>query len=66
MPYISIESGHLTDEQKELLISKLTEVSSEIMNVPKNFFTVTIKELDDSNFGIGGESIGTIKAQYGK
>ena len=35
MPYITIESGALSDEQKENLIKRLTEVSSEIMNVPQ-------------------------------
>lgn len=34
MPYITIESGALSDEQKEELIRRQTEVSSEIMNVP--------------------------------
>lgn len=38
MPYISVESGILTEQQKELLIQKLTEVSSEIMNIPQKFF----------------------------
>ena len=33
MPYITVESGTLSDKQKELLIKRLTEVSSEIMNV---------------------------------
>ena len=49
MPYITIESGALSDEQKENLIKRLTEVSSEIMNVPQEFFSVTIKELPDKN-----------------
>ena len=31
MPYITIESGTLSDEQKEKLIKRLTEVSSEII-----------------------------------
>lgn len=66
MPYITIESGLLTKEQKEQLISQLTNVSSEIMNIPKEFFSITIKELDDSNFGIGGRSIDKIKAEYKK
>lgn len=66
MPYISIESGKLSDEQKELLIKRLTEVSSEIMNVPGEFFTVTIKELPDKNFGIGGRTIDKIKSEYSK
>ncbi len=47
MPYISIESGLLSQEQKEELVRRLTEVSSEIMNVQQEFFTITIKELPD-------------------
>lgn len=64
MPYITVESGALSDEQKELLIKRLTEVSSEIMNVPTEFFTTTIKELPDKNFGIGGKTIDKVKAEY--
>ena len=62
MPYITIESGVLSDEQKE--IKRLTEVSSEIMNVPQEFFSVTIKELPDKNFGIGGKTIDKVKSEY--
>lgn len=64
MPYITVESGYLSDKQKELLIQRLTEVSSEIMNVPKEFFITTIKELPDKNFGIGGKTIDKVKAEY--
>ena len=64
MPYITVESGILSDRQKELLIKKLTEVSSEIMNVPQEFFVTTIKELPDKNFGIGGKTIDKVKAEY--
>ncbi|MDE7164215.1 MAG: tautomerase family protein [Clostridiales bacterium] len=64
MPYIKIESGKLTDEQKTLLIKRLTEVSSEIMNIPHEFFTTTITELPDKNFGIGGRTIDIIKNEY--
>lgn len=64
MPYITVESGALFDEQKELLIKRLTEVSSEIMNVPQEFFTMTIKELPDKNFGIGGKTIDIVKSEY--
>ena len=62
MPYIKIESGKLTDEQKTLLIKRLTEVSSEIMNIPQEFFTTTITELPDKNFGIGGKTIDMLKS----
>ena len=64
MPYITVESGFLSDEQKETLIRCLTEVSSEIMKVPQEFFSVTIKELPDKNFGIGGKTIDSPKAEY--
>lgn len=49
MPYITVESGALSDGQKEELIRRLTEVSSEIMNVPQEFFVTTIKEVSDKN-----------------
>lgn len=64
MPYIKIESGKLTDEQKSTLIKQLTEISSEIMNVPQEFFTITITELPDKNFGIGGKTIDIVKNEY--
>ena len=64
MPYITIESGALSDKQKELLIKRLTEVSSEIMKVSQEFFVTTIKELPDKNFGIGGKTIDKVKDEY--
>lgn len=66
MPYITVESGTLSDEQKELLIKRLTEVSSEIMKVPQEFFVTTIKEVSDKNFGIGGKTIDKVKEEYMK
>lgn len=73
MPYISIESGKLTAEQKRQLIERLTATASEILcrakrfaysHIPEQFFTVTIKGLPDENFGIGGKSIDEIKRNY--
>ena len=64
MPYITIESGNLSETQKEELIRRLTEVSSEIMKVPQEFFVTTIKEVSDKNFGIGGKTIDKVKAEY--
>ena len=66
MPYITVESGALSDEQKEELIRRLTEVSSEIMKVPQEFFVTTIKEVPDKNFGIGGKTIDVVKKEYMK
>ncbi|RLT78435.1 4-oxalocrotonate tautomerase DmpI [Bacteroides acidifaciens] len=64
MPYISIESGALTSEQKKELIERLTTTASEITNIPAQFFMVTIKELPDENLGIGGKPIDEIKRNY--
>ncbi len=64
MPYITVESGALSDEQKEELIKRLTEVSSEIMRVPQELFVTTIKEVSDKNFGIGGKTIDKVKEEY--
>ncbi|MBD5328277.1 MAG: 4-oxalocrotonate tautomerase family protein [Bacteroides sp.] len=64
MPYISIESGKLTVEQKKQLIERLTTTASEITNIPEQFFTISIKEIPDENFGIGGKSIDEIKRNY--
>lgn len=64
MPYITIESGALTSEQKQLLIERLTATASEITHIPSQFFMVSIKELLDENIGIGGESIDRIKRKY--
>lgn len=64
MPYISIESGKLTADQKKQLIERLTATAAEITRIPVQFFTVTIKELPDENFGIGGKSIDEIKRNY--
>lgn len=64
MPYISIESGKLTAEQKKRLIERLTATASEITRIPEQFFTVTIKEVPDENFGIGGKPIDEIKRNF--
>ncbi len=66
MPYITIESGKLPAAQKKQLIERLTAIASEITNIPEQFFTLTIKELPDENFGIGGKSIDEIKHNYRK
>lgn len=64
MPIITIESGGLTDKQKDDLIGKMTDLASEITLIPKEFFFVVIRESSDRNIGIGGRSIGRIKESY--
>ena len=57
-------SGKLTAEQKKQLIERLTQTAAEITHIPEQFFSVTLKELPDENFGIGGRSIDEIKRTY--
>lgn len=66
MPYIIIEGGQMTTEQKQQLIERMTNVASEIMKIPSEFFITTIKELSDENIGIGGKTIDKIKEEYKK
>lgn len=64
MPYITIEGGMMSTEQKRALIEQMTAVASEITRIPKQFFLVTLKELPDENIGIGGDPIGEIKKRH--
>ena len=64
MPHITIESGKLTDSQKRTLVEKLTAVSSEVMQIPPEFYSVTIHEIDDASYGIGGKCIDVVKREY--
>lgn len=64
MPYITIEGGKLTKEQKEELIERITEDASDIMKIPKEFFCMTVRELDDTSIGIGGKTIDKTKKEY--
>ncbi len=66
MPVISVEIGKLSQEQKEALIANISTTAAAITNIPLNAFTVVINELDDGNIGIGGKTIGELKAQSGK
>ncbi len=66
MPVISLEIGKLPIEQKAELISKLSTTAAAITNIPLNAFTVVINELEDENIGIGGKTIGELKAEAKK
>ncbi|EGU60476.1 4-oxalocrotonate tautomerase [Vibrio nigripulchritudo ATCC 27043] len=63
MPFIAFESGQLTDEVKEQLIEKLTEVSVEITGIPKELFLISIREQPDKNIAVGGKSVEKIKEE---
>lgn len=64
MPHITIESGKLTDEQKRILVERLTTVSAEVMKIPPEFYSITIHEIDDVSYGIGGKCVDVVKQEY--
>lgn len=63
MPVISLEIGKLPLEQKTRLIEELSNTASVITSIPLSAFTVVINELEDSNIGIGGKTIGQLKTE---
>lgn len=63
MPLINVEVGKLSREQKLELIARLSRTAAEITRIPLNAFMVVINELEDDNIGIGGRTIGELKAQ---
>ncbi|MGE5389885.1 MAG: 4-oxalocrotonate tautomerase DmpI [Deltaproteobacteria bacterium] len=65
MPVISMEIGKLPNEQKTRLIQQLSQTAASITNIPLAAFTVIINELEDTNIGIGGKTIGQLKAEAG-
>jgi len=66
MPVIAWEGGKLTNEQKQELVRRLTEVASEVTGVPAQFYTVIVREQPDENLGLAGETVAELKARMGK
>ncbi len=54
MPVITIEGPELSLEKKEKLAKELTQIASEIMNIPKDVYVVLIKENPNENMAQGG------------
>ena len=66
MPSITFESGPLTQQVKQQLITRLTAISADITGIPKDFFLLSIRELPDENIAIGGKSVAQIKQELNK
>jgi 4-oxalocrotonate tautomerase len=54
MPVITIEGPFLSFEKKEKLVKEMTQIASDITNIPKDAFVVFIKENPYDNMGQGG------------
>jgi len=46
-----------TDEQKEILISKVTEAIAQSLDAPEASVRVVLTEVPKQHFGIGGQSV---------
>ncbi|WP_237324165.1 tautomerase family protein [Vibrio penaeicida] len=66
MPFIAFEAGQLSEDVKEELIKKLTDVSVEVTGIPKELFLVAIREWPDTNVAVGGKSVKQLKQELGK
>jgi 4-oxalocrotonate tautomerase len=63
MPYIAFEAGQLSPEIKRQLIERLTQVSADIMGIPKDYFFVAIHELPNENIAIAGKDVNTLRGE---
>ena len=61
MPVITLESSPLRKEQKQQLIERLTEVTSNVLNLPESAIIVYLKENSTDNIGVGGKLLSETK-----
>ncbi|NLK08702.1 MAG: 4-oxalocrotonate tautomerase [Firmicutes bacterium] len=55
MPIIQFDGGSMSKEDKVKLAAKLTEAANSVLpNIPKEAFTVVIKENNPDNIAVGG------------
>ena len=63
MPVITIDSGKMNKEQKKEIINVFTQKMSQITKVPAQYISIVIREQEDENLGIAGETVCEIKAK---
>lgn len=63
MPFIQMEAGRFTKEQKEKLISGFTKLASETLGIPEDKFIVLLKENEMDNWGTGGRMLSKVLAE---
>jgi 4-oxalocrotonate tautomerase len=54
MPVITIDGPTLSFEKKEQLVKEVTQLVSDITNIPKEAYVIFIKENSYDNMGQGG------------
>jgi 4-oxalocrotonate tautomerase len=65
MPYVNVKlvKQQVNDEQKQSLISGLMDIIVNIMERDPNFTVITLDELDQANWYIGGKSVDKIESE---
>jgi 4-oxalocrotonate tautomerase len=64
MPILTFEGGTLPQEKKKELIVRLTEAAA-VTGIPEDKFIVLLRELEDGNIGVGGQTLTEVKAARG-
>lgn len=64
MPIITFEAGEITKEQKKELITKFTDIASEVTKIPKQSFIVMIREMPLENIAVGGVSVEELRRSH--
>lgn len=54
MPFITVEAGLLSKDQKVRLAKNLTRTAAEVMELPEDAFIVFLKENSYDNIAAGG------------
>lgn len=54
MPVITLDVTPLSKEQKEKLSKEMTDLASEVMNLPKQTIYIYFREFELENIGVGG------------
>lgn len=67
MPFVNIritkENGESTNEQKQELITGVTDLLARVLNKNKASTVVIINEIDTDNYGLGGKSITQVRKE---
>lgn len=63
MPIITVEAGKMDKGKKAQMVKELTETASKILDIPIDAFTVSLKENDPDNIGVGGRLLSDVLAE---
>jgi 4-oxalocrotonate tautomerase len=67
MPYVNVKIGRgpISAEQKQTVISGITQVIAQELGKKPETVWVVIEEIPTDNWGVGGESLTDLRARLG-